>query len=250
MLKINLKIPILFKNGDAVIVGANYNSFCVDSADTRFHFYNVTLPVGLHKIFSDKLTADFITLNRFNTDFTNVDKGHFQYGLISTFSLKKSETFKYKFGLYYNYEKFGLFLVPLIGMDWKVNKKLQILGVLPREVTVLFKAHKKLTLGALFNGQITSYAMSTENGGGYVQRSKNDLGVFVDVYLTKSMVIQVGGGYLIGTNYKTYAKGDKMDWAMSFMKFGDDRKVIDKISGDGAYFKVKLLYRFDLTNVK
>ena len=77
---LNLKVPILFKNGDAVIVGANYNLFHVDSAETEFHFYNVTLPLGLHKVFSEKLSADFILLNRLNTDFNDIDKGHFQYG--------------------------------------------------------------------------------------------------------------------------------------------------------------------------
>ena len=43
---------------------------------------------------------------------------------------------KFKLGLYYNREAFGNFFMPLVGMDWKVNKRLSLYGTLPSNYRV------------------------------------------------------------------------------------------------------------------
>lgn len=248
----NLFVPIVFnkERGNAITFGANANSFHVERPEKKdLEFYNLTLPVGIHYIFSEKRTLDFTVLNRLNSDFSSDVWNDYQFGFISNLSIKKHDSLTYKVGLYYNAELSGPLFVPLFGVNWKVNDKLQVYGSLPRDATVQYRVNKRIGFGASFRGEIASYKLHNEDRDTYVQRARNEIGLFADVYLTNSVVFQLKGGYLLGTQYKEYEMDDKIDWALSLFRFGDNRNELSTIKSDGAFAKASLIYRFDLSNL-
>lgn len=246
----NILVPILLKNNDAITIGANANVFEVNTPESNgYRFYNLTLPVGIHKNLSDNLSVDVTTLNRINSDFSPYKSSHYQFGVLTVFKKKRDENFSYKFGFYYNGEKSGPLFTPLLGVDWKVNDKLQVFGVLPRDATLFYRASDRLAYGASFRGQIASYDISTPEEDAYIQRTKNELGLFADFYLTDRIVLQGKGGYLVGTQFKEYNHDQQVDWALGPVRFGDDRNLNRAVSGDGAFVKISLIYRYDLSGM-
>jgi len=248
----NIFLPIVFnkEKGNAITIGANANSFNLqDTYGKDYDFYNLTVPVGLHYNFNKKLVGDFTILNRINSDFERDADKDYQIGLISTFSIKKSDSLSYKIGFYYNGELSGPLIVPFFGVNWKINDKLQVFGTLPRDATLLYRHNNRFGFGASFEGQIATYQLHNKTSKTYMQRAKNELGLFSDIYLTKSVVLQAKAGYLLGTVYKEYSDSDKIDWALSLFRFGDDRKELNKLNADGVFGKLSLIYRFDLSNL-
>jgi hypothetical protein len=60
---------------------------------------------------------------RFNSEGLKLENS-FQMGGLLLASYKKKETLKYKFGVYVNNEFFGVFVMPLAGIDWKINARI------------------------------------------------------------------------------------------------------------------------------
>jgi len=243
-------IPLVYnkEKGNAITVGINTNHFHINAAEGKdYRFHNLTLPVGWHWNASEKWIVDITLLNRWNGDFAPLRSKDYQLGILSSFGYKKSETFTLKFGLYANRELSGPLLVPLVGVNWKINDKWQVYGMLPIEANAFYRASTHWAFGASFRGQVATYALNS--GTNYVQRGKNELGLFGAFYLTPTLVLEAKAGYLIGSNYKEYLSGDEVDWALSLVRFGDDRVPLNTENGDGFFGKISFLYRFDLNEL-
>lgn len=245
---VNLKAPIEFKNKDALITGLNGIVYDIHAPfGTQLRFYGFTVPLGYHKLISEKVILDFVTVTRLNSDLIRISKQHYQFGLASIFTIHYSESFKYKLGLYYNGEVFGPLVVPLLGFDWKINEKLRLFGMLPQDATILYRRNKRLALGITFKGQLASYKLSNKN---YIQRTRNELAFFSDVYLTEKWVLQTKIGYLLGTFYKEYSHDEKIDLAVSVVKLGDNRVPLSKLNSNNPFFGINLIYRYVVNHSK
>jgi hypothetical protein len=73
-------------------------------------------------------------------------KDNNQAGGAVLLTYKKHPDLKYKFGLFYNREFFGNFFVPLAGIDWKINNRLQLFGVLPGNLVLERKVSRRFLL--------------------------------------------------------------------------------------------------------
>ncbi len=50
----------------------------------------------------------------------------------------------------------------------------------------------------------------------------------------------------MGRSYPVYAKDDKLDWQLMFMKFGDDREQLNSEIDDGVFIEFTLSYKVDI----
>jgi hypothetical protein len=140
-----------------------------------------------------KTSVGFIFRNN-SIDEPSPNKNSFQYGgvLLNTFG--KKENLKFKFGVYANTEFFGLYVMPLLGIDWRVNKKLNVFGVLPSSMTVEYKINRRVSSGLVFKGGTASYRIEDEF---FFRLDDNYLKVFVDVYLTHRIVLFAEYGHSV-----------------------------------------------------
>ena len=58
----------------------------------------------------------------------------------------KNQYVSFKFGLYYNKEFFGNYFMPLIGLDWKIDAKNNLFGVLPGYMIFEHRVTSKILL--------------------------------------------------------------------------------------------------------
>ena len=128
---------------------------------------------------------------RFNSEGLKFEKS-FQIGAVLLAEYKKKKNLKYKFGVYVNREFFGTFVMPLAGIDWKIDERNNLFGVLPGKLTYEHKINNNFYTGATFRALTNSYKLSN---GNYLRIDDNQLSGYIDCYATKHIVFTGEAGY-------------------------------------------------------
>ena len=225
---IQTTIPFQFKNkADAIIISPAFEMWSpeVDSIAEDFeHQYGLALPVAyltsLHNPDWSILSMLVVRRNGYKLDLEN----NWQVGGAMIANFKRCETLTYKFGVYASGEFFGLFVRPLLGIDWQVNKKTNLYGILPGSMNLEHQIRNNLYAGASFKAITSSY----RTPDGYWRLDENRLGVFLDYYLAKHIAINMEGGHSILRKMRTGQK---------------DMPDVDWEASDNLYVKLSLAYR-------
>lgn len=104
---------------------------------------------------------------------------------------KQSERLKLKYGLYMNREFFGWLVVPLAGLDYKVNPKVRVFGILPQNMRLEIRHNKVFRSGIVFETPLNTYSLQGPTPRLYLDQRQILLGLFADIYTTKNVVLQV-----------------------------------------------------------
>ncbi|MDE3250865.1 MAG: hypothetical protein KGO82_19535, partial [Bacteroidota bacterium] len=127
-------LPLFLKNKkDAIILSPYYEQWFSqirgnDSLQSRHQ--GMILPVSLlYNIPSSRWGLLLTPIVRINSyDMGQLKKWQFGGALIGSCKTTNG-VLTYKFGIYLNGEFFGLFVMPLLGIDWQINKKTNLFGV-------------------------------------------------------------------------------------------------------------------------
>jgi len=223
---ISTTLPLKFKNSDVLIFSPFAEKWmaATEPEHPMESFYGVALPVSYLKNFKNS-NCSLITTAIVRMNDESIDKnGKIQIGGAALLFAKKKETLTWKFGLYVNGDLFGLFIVPLAGIDWKIDDKSNLFGVLPANLTYERKINTRFYYGLNFRTFTNSYARDS----GYWRVDENQLGAFADAYLLKNVVFNVEAGSSVLRKIRT----------------GVERKADDHWNiHDNVYIKISLAYR-------
>lgn len=223
---IGTNIPLQFKNKkDAVILSPFFETWSSKiNNNKRQNYYSVALPVSLSKTIPNTKWSFLLTgIVRMNDSSIN-KKTTMQVGGAFIISNKRNENLTWKMGLYVNNELFGLFVMPLAGIDWRINARNNLFGILPGSLTYEHKINEHFYYGANFRAITNSYAKSNS----YWRIDENQLGLYLDTYFNKKLVLNIEAGHSLFRKIRT---GEK-----------HISKVDAKVS-DNLYIKVAFAYR-------
>ncbi len=223
-------LPVQFRNKkDAVIFSPFFE--CWSSrvkSNKRQNYYSVALPVTLSKMIPNSKWNILLTgILRMNDSSIN-SKTNMQVGGALITAYKRNEKLTWKLGVYVNNELFGLFVMPLAGIDWRINERNNLFGLLPGNLTYEHKLNEHFYCGANFRAITNSYARGT----GYWRIDENQLGLYLDSYLNKNILLNMEAGHSLFRKFRTGIKGISKS----------DEKV-----NDNLYFKISFLYRVRFT---
>ena len=235
----DVTLPIeLKKGGDAIIINPFFTNNTGEVSTTDFHVTSKALLVGFLKkdIFPNwNLLSSFIV--RRNTEVDIETDDNWQYGGIILATWKKNEDVSFKFGMYYNKEFFGNYFMALVGLDWKIDSKNNLFGVLPGYMIFEHKVASKFYYGFAFHAFTNSYREQIidplSGGSNYLRIDDNPLGIYADTYLSKKIVLSAEAGYTILRRYRYGFKTDDLDLKTDY-------------KNDNFYFKASLAYRIRL----
>ena len=228
-LSIQATIPLQFKNKlDAIIISPSFEMWSTEVNDIHEEFerqYSVALPVTYLKTLSnpDWSILSTIIIRRNGYEVGRSDNWQVGGAVIANF--KANENLRYKLGVYANREFFGLFVMPLLGIDWEISKKTNLFGILPGSLTLEHKLSQNLYTGASFRAITNSYRTPS----GYWRINENRLGAFLDYYFSKRIVINFEGGHSI---LRKLSAGD------------NDKSEVNWEARDNLYFKLGAAFRF------
>jgi len=225
--------PLKLRNNGFFVISPVFENWNIDSVSDKSYLPQVS-SVGLALsavIPLDKehwlLTVSAIP--RINSEQLNFDNS-FQFGGVLLATYKKKTTLKYKFGVYANREFFGIFIIPLAGIDWHINEKNNLFGVLPGRLTFEHQLNSHFYTGATFRAITNSYRM---NNGNYLRIDDNQLSSFLDYYVSKHIVLTGEAGYGILRKLRS-GNGYNKNY------------IIDYNWGDGFFLKLSASYRIRL----
>jgi len=235
----DVTLPIeLKKGGDAIIVNPFFTNNEGEISDNDFHVISKALLIGFLKkdIFQNwNLLSSFIV--RRNTEVDVKSNDDWQYGGVILATWKKNQDLSFKFGLYYNKEFFGNYFMALVGLDWKINSRNNLFGVLPGYMIYEHKVTPRFYYGLAFRALTNSYREMPVDplvgGYNYLRIDDNPLGIYADTYLSKKIVLSTEAGYTILRRYRYGFKDDNVHIKTDY-------------KSDNFYFKASLAYRLRL----
>lgn len=162
--------------------------------------------------------------------------GDIQYGGVALASRSCGPLLTLRTGVYTNYDAFGWFVMPLLGVDWRINSKTNLYGVLPGSMNLERKSRRWLHWGLSFRAYTTSFGVRGEN---YRRINENPLGLYGDLYLTSKVVFRLEGGWC----FRRQVLGGPDD---PVYPHGRWRSYADHAISDGPYTRILLAYRLRL----
>ena len=190
----------------------------------------------LHELKNDRWKVLITGIMRHN-HIGPLARGDFQYGgaLIATYGRKPKLT--WKAGCYANGDAFGLFWLPLLGLDWRIDDKHNVWGLLPGTMHYEHKAFKRFHWGIAFKAFTNSYGL---RNGDFRRVDENQIGVFGDLYLfQQNIVLRLEAGHTAFSQYQ----GGELDDRYAAQGTG---QYVDHLLGDGPYVKALLAFRVRL----
>lgn len=244
-----LNFPVKLNEKTAILTGIRGNIWTVKYDPEQLwpeKYYSLGITLGLNHKFSDKNSFLFVLLPKLNSDFNNLNSNAFQLGFFSTYAHRVNNDFLWKAGLYYNSEFFGPFVVPIFGIDWKLNEKVSIRGDLPIFAKVNYSIREGFSSGLGYIALVSSFRLSGEFKDAYTSRYAIEPYFYSDIKVMKNIYLNGKVGYTLGRKYPVYAKDDKLDLQLMFMKFGDERIQLNSDIEDGIFIEFTLSYKVDI----
>lgn len=201
---LNLFLPKNFKNGNIFLLRLNSEHLSSTISPDSSYSYSLTsisMPIGMKLVSKNKKWETvLLVIPKIASDFRDaIDANDYQYGGIFLEHFVPNEKVKIKAGLYYNREAFGNLFVPLVGVDWKVNDRINLYGILPTNYKVEFNlAKNKLYTGLNVKFFTRSFRLSQTHNYDYVRYDESQVKVFVDYFVVPKVLLFAEVGYSIG----------------------------------------------------
>lgn len=213
--------------------------------------HGIILRTGLYQKFSKDRAVQIFFAPRFMTDFKNINSDHFQMGALFLYEKKFREGLKMGFGVMYNQEFFGPYVVPLVNLDWKISERWSIVGLFPVYGKIKYKVNERLSTGLSHFGLITTYRLGDPAyEGDYIERKSIDESLFARYELFDNIFLEGRFGYALGRSYAQYEADQKVDFSLPLIGFGDNRIQKNVSFHDGLIASVRFIYSVPIENNK
>ncbi len=225
-------LPVKLKNNKLIVFSPFYDQWNVDSAYNEHYqpvVSSIAVPVSvILPLYKDRWLLTATAIPRLNSEGFSMQNS-FQMGGVLLATYKKFASLKYKAGVYANSEFFGLFVIPLAGIDWRINDKNNLFGVLPGRLTYEHKLSTAFYTGATFRAITNSYRL---NNGSYLRIDDNQISSYLDWYATQQIVFSGEMGYGVFRKLRTGLAHEEYNTAYKW--------------GNGAFFRLCVAYRIRL----
>jgi hypothetical protein len=245
----NFNLPLeLDSAGTLLVLSAGYEHWSMEAPADIDRIFDPSITVARETLNGFAVPVSFITQvvpDRWKLSITSItrymileetDRADWQLGGAFTFQRVKSASLTWKFGAYANADAFGLFALPLLGIDWRINAKSNLFGMLPGNFTYERKSTHWLRWGGYYRAITTSFGT---RDGDFRRVDENTVGLFADLYFMKHMALRIETGHTALSQYQ----GGSLD--PLYPPYGDG-KYVDRGIGNGPYVRVLLAWRVRL----
>lgn len=249
---LNLTLPVRLNKDNALIFGA-YTEIIQMRLDPEAGFtqlYTINPKIGLSTKYGSRWSSNILLLPKISSDLAQpISSQDWQFGMIALMTYKKRKDLQYRFGFYYNSELFGPLIVPLLGLYYQSkDKKYEVNLNAPLSVDANMRIGDRTRLGVAFYGIVRTYNLDSEVYGmnAYVTKLSNEPYAYLQFRLGQNILLETMLGYSIGRSYRAYQDDDKLDFAISALRFGDNRTQLNSDFSNGLLIRGRLSYRFYL----
>ena len=240
-------LPIKLSSKHVFLTGVDFSShnlWLSPEYNQSTTIYNTIVKVGLATTFTEKWSTTLVLLPKIASDYKIISGDDFNFGIYAIAKLKKSEHFKFRFGLYASTELFGVFATPIIGVYYlSPNKHFEIDASLP--ITAAINYHfESVTVGFDYFAIGRSYNISQETSTPvYVDQRPIEASTYIQFGLAEnSILLRTKVGFSSNTN-EVYKQGDQLNYRISAFSFGDNRTQLNPDILGSIFLKFEAIYR-------
>ena len=239
-------LPLEQKNKSVVLIGGDYTrlDFSVSgNLKAKAHLQSNSLLIGYELgLKNKKWRCAAVFIPKVNAGFNEIKSSNIQAGGVVLFKYEKKETLGYHFGLYYNREYFGDYFIPLLGIEWKLNDRLNIFGELPANMNLEWKLSKSFYSGAEYSSFNSSFrAGITTPEEDYIREGDkffghNELHLYLNAYVTPNIVAYGAAGFTVFRQFQQYDSAHEKSFT----------DLVYQKAEDGLVLQLGLAYRVRL----
>jgi len=240
-------LPIKLSSKHVFLTGVDFSShnlWLSPEYNQSTTLYNTIVKIGLATTFTEKWSTTLVLLPKIASDYKIISGDDFNFGIYAIAKLKKSEHFKFRFGLYASTELFGVFATPIIGAYYlSPNKHFEIDASLP--ITAAINYHfESVTVGFDYFAIGRSYNISQETSTPvYVDQRPIEASTYIQFGLAEnSILLRTKVGFSSNTN-EVYKQGDQLNYRISAFSFGDNRTQLNPDILGSIFLKFEAIYR-------
>ncbi len=200
----SLTLPFIRKRDSSIIAfspfAERWNTRVTAMSGFPSHVSSLAFPLNLVKPLSQKWGIVFVIVPRWNGNLPNIFRNDFQLGGAFLTTWKKRPGLTWKLGIYYNSDLSGPIVWPLLGIDWRINKRNNLFGVLPGNLVLEHKGTQRFYYGASFRAITNTYSVGYADavtGTQYLRIDDNQLSLFADFYLFSKLVVTAEAGHSV-----------------------------------------------------
>lgn len=237
----SLTLPFIRKKDSSIIAfspfAERWNTKIISMGEFPPYVNSLALPLNLVKSLSQKWGITLVIVPRWNGNRRAIFSNDFQLGGAFLTTWKKRPGLTWKLGIYYNSDLSGPIVWPLLGIDWRINKRNNLFGVLPGSLVFEHKRTQQFYYGAAFKAITNTYTVGAADavtGSRYLRIDDNQLSLFADFYIASKLVITAEAGH---SAFRALRLGMK-DAAVKY--------YYKEKMNDNLLFKISLNYRIRL----
>ncbi|HWY10013.1 MAG TPA: DUF6268 family outer membrane beta-barrel protein [Bacteroidia bacterium] len=205
---LSIFLPIKFGKGHVFMIRLNAEQLTVNrdaSSKLNYSLYSLSMPIGLQlQSKNEKWKFLGTIIPKLNSDFADNLNYDMQIGGIGLVTRVFNPKLQVRLGAYYNSEYWGPFILPLVGVDWKVNDKFRMYGTLPSNYRFEFKLGKKMYTGLGFRSFQRSFRLQAKYDDDFVRIRESQLKVFFEGFVVGKILIGIDLYRTLGYNLIRY----------------------------------------------
>lgn len=193
-----VSLPVDLSSKCKLIISPSYENRLLQSEgeNKSINLKSSTIPIALRLQPRDS-SWSFLGLAAFRANSTQFrfNGDVFQIAGAAIANYKVSPTLTFKAGAYLSREFYGNFFMILAGIDWKINKRLNLFGFVNSNLRLEYHLSKNIFGGFAFKSINTSFR--EKNKKSYYKLSDNHLSAYADVSLGKKIIWNIEAGHTI-----------------------------------------------------
>ena len=251
---VSITLPIVLSDASVIFNNLNYYYSTVqtdavfgDSIMNPIKLHGFILRTGISQKIDENRAFQIMLVPRLMSDFNNNAGESFQLGGIAMYEKRYSKDLMMRFGIMYNQDFFGPYLVPVVHLDWDISPKVSIVGMLPVYMKVKYRLNENLETGFSFFGLTTSYRLGHANyEDDYLVSETIDLALYGRYHIAGNIHLETRFVYSLGRNYAQYHDNEKVDFSFPLVSIGDDRTQQNISMPGGPLINLRLIYSLPL----
>jgi hypothetical protein len=249
-----LTAPVPFSEKTILYNNITYFHWNVTNGETLpaelanpINLHGFILRTGLYQKFSRGRGIQVFFSPRLMSDLQYIGNNSFQLGGLVMYEKEYSDDLKLSYGLLYNQEQFGPYLVPLLNINWNISSYWSISGLMPIYAKIKYQKNENFSAGFSHFGLLTTYHLGkNEYRDDYIERMSIDLSLFARQKIVNNFYIEGRIGHTFSRRYTQYDGNDKVDFAIPLVFFGDNRVAKNVEFKNGIIASLRIVYNIPI----
>lgn len=182
-------------------------------------FHSISIPVIFSYSITRATNLTLISTTSVNSDFKQDIEGEdILYTVGVRIGFHQDRKFKYGITPTYSKSYSGTFLLPIIDIDWTINKRLTFTAILPARATLKYKLSEAHAVGTtVWLGGNNMYRLNEAEKEQYIHLRQTSAGLLYEAKLGQRWKLNIIAGYTLMQKLETF----DIDQKISLNKFND-----------------------------